>query len=43
MLDIDDFDYKQEKIDDLMQEYLIQLGEITEEDNNNHEKEIDYE
>lgn len=43
MLDIDDFDYKQEKIDDLMQEYLIQLGEITEEDNNNNEKEIDYE
>ena len=40
---LDDFDYKQEKIDDLMQEYLIQQGEITEENNNNHEKEIDYE
>lgn len=42
-MSIEEIDYLEEKKDDLMQEYLIQLGEITEEDNNNHEKEIDYE
>lgn len=38
---MEDFDYLKEKQEDLMQEYLIQLGELTVEDDNNHERNIE--